>query len=168
MNFWEKIKDKTRASQIKLRMIFQENNIEEDFLHLGSRVYDLSKGEAPISDEPEVNRLLQDITSRKKEFALLKEEFRKFWGEEAKTLKTNLEKGGGVLEQVELPFHSPAKGRKIKDLELPKEVLLGPIVRNEDLVIPDGETELREADRVTLMGKKKDVQATAQLLRGNP
>jgi len=41
-------------------------------------------------------------------------------------------------------------------------------VRDKDLVIPDGETELREADRVTLMGKKKDVQAAALLLRGNP
>jgi len=168
MNFWEKIKDKTRASQIKLRMIFQENNIEEDFLRLGTRAYDLRRGQVPISEEPEVNRLLQDITTRKKELALLKEEFRKFWVEEAKALKANLEKGGGILEQVELPFHSPAIGRKIKDLELPKEVLLGPIVRDKDLVIPDGETELREADRVTLMGKKKDVQAAALLLRGNP
>jgi len=72
MNFWEKIKDKTRASQIKLRMIFQENNIEEDFLRLGTRAYDLRRGQVPISEEPEVNRLLQDITTRKKELALLR------------------------------------------------------------------------------------------------
>lgn len=167
MNFWEKIKDKTRAGQIKIRMMFQENNIEEDFLRLGCRVYDLQNSATPIFEEPEVHRLLLDITTRKKELVALKEEFRKYWGEEAKTLKANLEKGGGVLEQVDLSLHSPAKGCKVKDLNLPPEVLLGPLVRDKELIIPDGDTVLQEGDQVTLMGKKKDVQTAAQLLRGH-
>jgi len=53
-------------------------------------------------------------------------------------------------------------------VDLPKEVLLGPILRGKELIIPDGETELQATDRVTLMGKKKDVETTVKLLRAMP
>jgi Trk K+ transport system NAD-binding subunit len=53
-------------------------------------------------------------------------------------------------------------------VDLPKEVLLGPILRGKELIIPDGETELQATDRVTLLGKKKDVESTARLLKGMP
>jgi len=69
------------------------------------------------------------------------------------------------LEQVEVSFLSPVTGKKIKDLRLPREVLLGPILRGKELIIPDGETEILAGDRVTLMGKKKDVDSTVKLLK---
>ena len=166
MPFWEQIKGKTQAVQIKLRMLLLENSIDTTFLHLGSRTYDLSKNNLPFSDDGEVKSLLQAVATKRQELAQLKEEFQRSWREEAKELKSNLEKGGGALEQVEVSFLSPVTGKKIKDIQLPREVLLGTILRDKELIIPDGETELRRGDRVTLMGKRKDVAATVDLLKG--
>ena len=168
MPFWEKIKGKTQAVQIKMRMLLLENNIDTTFLHLGSRTYDLSKKNLPFSRDGEVKSLIQEISSQKQELQRLKEEFQRSWREEAKELKANLEKGDGSLEQVEVSFLSPVGGKKIKDLQLPREVLLGPILRGKELIIPDGETEILAGDRVTLMGKKKDVDSTAKLLKAMP
>jgi trk system potassium uptake protein TrkA len=95
----------------------------------------------------------------------LKEEFQKSWREEAKELKFNLEKRDGALEQVEVSFLSSFNGKKIKDISLPREVLLGPILRGRELIIPDGETEILAGDRVTVMGKRKDVDSTVKLLK---
>jgi len=168
MAFWEQVKGKTQAVQLKMRMLLLEKNIDSIFLQLGSRTYDLGKSSLPFAGDEEVKSLLQNISSKKGELAQLKEDFQKSWREEAKELKVCLEKGNGALEQVEVSFLSPVSGKKIKDLALPKEVLLGPILRGKELVIPDGETEILAADRVTLMGKRKDVEATVRLLKGMP
>jgi uncharacterized protein with PhoU and TrkA domain len=168
MAFWEQIKGKTQAVQIKMRMLLLENSIDGIFLRLGSRAYDLRKEDLPFADDGEAKSLMQEISSKKQELAQWKKEFQKKWREEAKELKSNLERGDGALEQVEVSFLSAAAGKKIRDIHFPKEVLLGPILRGEELIIPDGETEILAADRVTLMGKKKDVEGTAKLLKGIP
>jgi hypothetical protein len=168
MAFWEQIKGKTQAVQIKMRMVLLENSIDSIFLRLGSRAYDLRKENLPFADDGEAKALMQEISAKKQELAQGKKEFQKKWREEARELKSNLEKGDGALEQVEVSFLSKVTGKKIRDIHFPKEVLLGPILRGEELIIPDGETEILATDRVTLMGKRKDVEATASLLKGIP
>jgi len=168
MALWEQVKGKTQAVQIKLRMLFLENQIDQVLLRLGSRTYDLNKSGEPFGEDGEIRFLLQGISSKRQELSQLKEDFQRSWSEESRELKARLEKGDGALEQVEISFLSPAAGKKIKEVDLPKEVLLGPITRGKELIIPDGETELQATDRVTLLGKKKDVESTARLLRGMP
>jgi hypothetical protein len=168
MAFWEQVKGKTQAVQIKLRMLLLENQLDQLFLRVGSRAYDLSKSGGSLRGDEEVRVLLQDISTRKGELAQMKEAFQRSWREEARELKSSLERGDGALEQVEISFLSPAAGKKVKEVNLPKEVLLGPIQRGKELIIPDGETELQATDRVTLMGKKKDVEETVKLLKAMP
>ena len=168
MALWDQVKGKTQAVQIKLRMLLLETQLDHVFLRLGSRAYDLGKSGGPFQDDGEVHALLWEISARKEELAKGKEDFRKSWQEEAKELKSSLEKGDGALERVEVSFLSPVAGQKVREVDLPKEVLLGPILRGKELIIPDGETEIRAMDRVTLLGKKKDVEMTSRILRGMP
>ena len=166
MSFWEQIKEKTEAAPVKLKMIFVENTVESLFLRLGSRGYDVSKTSKPLEENGEIQALLTEIAAKKKELEELRENFHERWEEESRELKTNLEKGGGALEQIRIAASSPAKGKQVKDLDLPREVLLGPVTRGKNLIIPHGETELREGDRVTLIGTRKDVEAAIKYLRG--
>ncbi len=166
MSFWEEIKEKTEAAPVKLKMIFVENTIESLLLRLGSRGYDVSKTSKPLEEDGGIRALLTEITTKKKELDELRESYHEIWKEEFRELKTNLEKGGGALEQIRVVASSPAKGKKVKDLELPPEVLLGPVTRGKDLIIPHGETELREGDRVTLMGTRRDVEVVKKCLQG--
>jgi hypothetical protein len=168
MALWEQVKGKTQAIQIKLRLVLLENQLDQVFLRLGGRTYDLGKSGGAFREDGEAQSLLREISARKEELAKWKEDFQKSWREEAKELKSSLEKGDGALEQVEVSFLSPVAGKKVREVDLPKEVLLGPILRGKELIIPDGETELQAMDRVTLMGKKKDLEMTARLLKGMP
>ena len=165
MSFWEQIKEKTEAVPIKLKMLFLEKDLETHVLRLGTRVYDLGKTHGNLMEDKEMQSLFEIIGAKKKEMAALKEDFRKIWREEVGDLKRTLEKGGGAFEQIEINASSLAKGKQVKDLELPKDVLLGPILRGNNLIIPDGETEIREGDRITLMGTKNDVAATEKYLQ---
>ena len=168
MALWDQVKGKTQAVQIKLRMLVLETQLDHVYLRLGSRAYDLAKSGGAFQDDGEVHALFREIAARKEELAKWKEDFRKSWREEAKELKSSLEKGDGALEQVEVSFLSSVAGKKVREVDLPKEVLLGPILRGKELIIPDGETEIQAMDRVTLMGKKKDVEMTARILKGMP
>jgi K+/H+ antiporter YhaU regulatory subunit KhtT len=165
MSFWEQVKEKTEAIPLKLKMIFLENHIEALFLRLGSRVYDLGKSPGNMADNSEVQSLFAEISTKRKELESLKEDFHKIWREESRELKVSLERGGGALEQIEIKANSKAKGKWVKELILPKEVLLGPVLRGKNLIIPDGDTEMMEGDRVTLMGTKKDLAAAKKYLQ---
>jgi uncharacterized protein with PhoU and TrkA domain len=166
MPFWEQIKEKTEAAPIKLKMIFVEDTIEALLLRLGSRVCELAKGSEPLTENGEIQSLLAEITAKKKELEKLREDFHKIWKEDSQELKALLEKGGGALEQIRIVPSSPARGKKIKELPLPREVLLGPFRRGKDLIIPHGETELKEGDRVALLGTRQDVEAAKKYLQG--
>ena len=166
MSLWEQIKEKTEAAPVKLKMIFMENTVESLFFLLGSRGYDVSKTSKPLEENREIQALLTEIAAKKKELEELRENFHEIWREESRELKAKLEKGGGALEQIRIAVSSPAKGKQVKDLDLPREVLLGPVTRGKDLIIPHGETELRAGDRVTLIGTRKDVEAAIKYLRG--
>jgi len=168
MALWDQVKGKTQAVQIKLRMLVLETQLDHVYLRLGSRAYDLAKSGGAFQDDGEAHALFREISARKEELAKWKEDFRKSWREEAKELKSSLEKGDGALEQVEVSFLSAVAGKKVRELDLPKEVLLGPILRGKELIIPDGETGIQAMDRVTLLGKKKDVEMTARILKGMP
>jgi len=54
MALWEQVKGKTQAVQIKLRMLFLENQIDQVLLRLGSRTYDLNKSGGPFNEDGEV------------------------------------------------------------------------------------------------------------------
>ncbi len=166
MSFWDQVKEKTGAAPVKLKMIFVENTIENLYLRLGSRGYDLGRAGSSLAKDGEVQALFKEIGAKKKEYEELRENFREIWQEEARELKASLQKGGGALEQVQIAADSPVRGQKVKDLDLPREVLLGPVRRGRELVIPHGETELREGDRIALMGTRKDVTAAKKYLRG--
>ena len=168
MALWDQVKGKTQAVQIKLRMLVLETQLDHVYLRLGSRAYDLAKSGGAFQDDGEVQALFREIFARKEELAKWKEDFRKSWREEAKELRSSLEKGDGALDQVEVSFLSAVAGKKVREVNLPKEVLLGPILRGKELIIPDGETEIQAMDRVTLLGKKKDVEMTARILKGMP
>jgi len=165
MSFWEQIKEKSEAAPIKLKMIFLENTIESLHLRLGSRAYDFRKTSGRMAENREIESLLTEIDAKKKELDDLRQDFHQIWKEGSQELKAGLKKSGGAFAQIRIAASSPAKGKQVKDLTLPREVLLGPITRGKDLIIPHGETEIQEGDRVTLLGTPRDVEAAKEYLQ---
>jgi len=75
---------------------------------------------------------------------------------------------GVDVEMVEvlMPENSPAAGKSLKELALPKDCTVSMVVRNKELVIPDGSTVLEAKDLVVALVKKENSRAIRQLLLG--
>ena len=82
---------------------------------------------------------------------------------QVRDLKKDLEMGDGTIEQIVVDEKSFLSGKKIMDIQFPKNVLMGTIVRDDEVIIPDGKTELKQGDKVTLLGKKEDVEEVVRL-----
>jgi uncharacterized transporter YbjL len=82
---------------------------------------------------------------------------------QVRDLKKDLEMGDGTIEQIVVDEQSFLSGKRIMDIKFPKNVLMGTIVREDEVIIPDGQTELKDGDKVTLLGKKEDVEEVVRL-----
>ena len=76
--------------------------------------------------------------------------------------------GGGKGEVVEVMVgpNSKAAGKKIKDIDIPKDCTLAMICRGDELVPPRGDTEIKVGDMVTIVGKTDAIMKIANSLRG--
>jgi trk system potassium uptake protein len=59
--------------------------------------------------------------------------------------------GGANLVEVTLAPGSPAAGKLISDLEIPREATIVAVVRNRHVIVPRGDTRLVEGDEVVAM-----------------
>lgn len=68
---------------------------------------------------------------------------------------------GGRVEMIELQVmkNSRADGTKIRDLNLPPNVIITSVYRNGEIEIPRGDTVLRAGDRVAVVGRTEDIEA---------
>lgn len=69
------------------------------------------------------------------------------------------------LFEVEVPFGSRATGRTIVQLGLPKNTLIVMIKREEGFITPNGNTEIKSGDRLTIMANaNSDAEKINQVL----
>ena len=61
---------------------------------------------------------------------------------------------------------SPAQGISLADLELPREVTVVAVVRNDRLVVPRGDTVLNAGDEVLLLVTGEAEDAVQRILVG--
>jgi len=63
----------------------------------------------------------------------------------------------GEAELIEIPVgeNSEASGKKIKDLSIPKECIISAIVRGQKLIIPKGDTKIKEGDVLSIVVKSE-------------
>ena len=69
--------------------------------------------------------------------------------------------------EVEVSPESPLVGRKLKEGVMPREVLLGAIVRGDEVIIPSGDDELQAGDRAVVIALKESISKVDDLLSRN-
>ncbi len=84
--------------------------------------------------------------------------------ERGKRTTSDVGLGKGEILEVKVLPHSPAIGKTLKDLH-PQSWLVGAIYRQSRLVVPHGDTEILEGDRVLLIGDPAILPAIADYLR---
>ncbi|HFB2047672.1 MAG TPA: Trk system potassium uptake protein TrkA [Hyphomicrobiaceae bacterium MAG_BT-2024] len=74
----------------------------------------------------------------------------------------------GEIVEAEALTTTPVVGKAIKDLGISEGVRFGVIVRDGEIVLPDGNTELRPRDRAILFVRADFVKEVEQLFRVRP
>lgn len=72
---------------------------------------------------------------------------------------------GGEAEIIEAEAldTSPVVGKRIRDLSLPDGVMIGSIVRNDEVLMPRGDTVFEAEDRIVILAHQKAVRKVEQL-----
>jgi len=145
--------------------------IHNQMAELGSKIYELHPNpeEEKIKNETsdyvkEINRLEEELKMKEEEIAELKSGIEQ---KHMRGLKKDLEMGDGTIEQIVVGEKSSLIGKKLSEIKLPGEVLIGSVVRKEEVIIPDGETEINTGDRLTILGKKDEVEKVIRQLNKN-
>jgi trk system potassium uptake protein TrkA len=76
----------------------------------------------------------------------------------------SLKAGDVEIVEVDLTRSSPIVKKKIKDLTLPPGSIFIAVIRGEEIIIPDGETEFQPEDKVLALVKRESEQALREML----
>ncbi len=186
MSLWKKIIDSleqaievssekgTKYSQI-IRLKWDcrtiHKKIHNQMAELGGKVFELQTNPEEKKIETGTSVYVKKIYVLEKELKQKEAEIEELTsGIEQKYVrgfKKDLEMGDGTLEQIVVGEKSTLVGKKISEVKLPGAVLIGSVVRNKEVIIPDGETELNKGDRLTVLGKKDEVEKVLRQLNKN-
>ena len=75
-----------------------------------------------------------------------------------------LQTGEIKMKRLTVGGHSKLDGLELKWTSLPREILMGPLIRKEQVILPDGDTKLKHGDIIIIFGKEKDLEITKELL----
>lgn len=70
------------------------------------------------------------------------------------------------IAEVPIPGTSPAVGKKLWEINLPKEVIIGCILRGDATMVPRGDTRILEGDMLVLISSAKQEIAAIYELTG--
>jgi trk system potassium uptake protein TrkA len=76
-----------------------------------------------------------------------------------------VEGGEGEVVEAEALETSPMIGKPLRDAELPEGIRIGAIYRDEDVIIPTGDTEIRPNDRVVMFALRDKIEEIQHLFR---
>jgi len=183
MNLWEKIKsgfsdsveaisDKTSEWSNLAKLRFEQHSIqksmEKSYNELGGKVYHLHVENRKNQLIDETKEIVQHLKSFEDQLQQKQNEIKEIIekgvdAHQLKEFRKDLELGDGAIEQISIEDNSKIIGKKLMEIKFPENVLVGAVVRNDKVIIPDGKTSFQQGDKVTLLGEKADVELAMQI-----
>ncbi|MDP2499044.1 MAG: amino acid permease [Candidatus Palauibacterales bacterium] len=79
-----------------------------------------------------------------------------------------IETGVASLMDLVVPEGATVVGRRIHEIDVPEQCVVAAVLRDEEFVVPRGDTELHAGDHVILVGPKHEVKAAQDVFTGTP
>ncbi len=76
-----------------------------------------------------------------------------------------VEGGDGEVVEAEALETSPMIGKPLREADLPEGIRIGAVVRDEQVIIPTGDTEIRPKDRVVMFALRDKIEEIQHLFR---
>ena len=163
----------SKLAKLKWEQNVLQREIEKAFTALGGQAYELfTAGQLPelgnaAREKFEHLRSLEDkLEEKEKEIEGLSQSLGAAGASspDLKDLRKDLEGAGGTILQITVKPQSFAANKALHQITLPQDLILGVILRGEEMIIPTRDTILLAGDRLTLLGKKEAVQQAEQML----
>lgn len=159
----ERTSDVTALAKLKYELSSFTKQLDVEALNLGRVVLTLRRSEE-FSPENETFRKqlkkLEELDSTLKMKQNDYEQLKKKHSDNyvIEKLSEDLSSANAIIDQVIISNQSNVANKLLKDILLPKEALVSAIKRGEEVIIPDGNTQLNAGDQVIVIGKINDVE----------
>ena len=185
MSLWEKIKkgfgvgveavsEKTEELSVLAKLNWEklkiQKSIEKELNKLGGKVFQLHVENREKDLTINTQEIVEKLNELEQQLQVKADEIKEVSdkGEidkkRLKEFKHDLELGDGAIEQLIIDEKGKIVGKKLMEIKLPENVLVGAIVREGKVIIPDGNTIIQIGDKLTLLGEKDDVSDAAKMM----
>jgi len=171
-NLSEKTSEITALARLKYDIVMLTRRLDSQYLKLGKMALEMHNADE-FDPENEVFQnqlnsiaeLDKDIRNKQQEY----EELRKAQSGNyvVNQLSDDLAAANATIEKVIISAQSNVVEKLLKEILLPKEALISAIKRDDEMIIPDGNTRLKAGDQVVIIGKKEDVEKVAKRFAAN-
>ncbi len=159
----DKVSDLTAGTRIKYEIRDLEEKRDFAYLNLGKMGFLYLSGhkEAKQFKKP-FERLVEQVHQIDSEIRELQEKYEALRKARSDSyifekLGNDLMEAGAIIDQAFINDKSNLVNKLLKEIRLPKDTLISAIKRNDEVIIPDGNTQLLAGDLVTVIGRKDDV-----------
>ena len=164
----ERTSDVTALAKLKYELNSFSKQLDLEAKNLGRVVLTLRRsGEFTLENETfqkqlkKLEELDRTIKIKQNDYEQLKKKHSDNYVIEK--LSEDLSSANAIIDQVIISKQSNVVNKLLKDILLPKEALVSAIKRGEQVIIPDGNTQLHAGDQVIVIGKTNDVEKVVKM-----
>ena len=159
----ERTSDVTALAKLKRELASFPKQLDLEALNLGRVVLTLRRSGEFAPENENFQKQLKTLEDLDNTFKTKQNEYEQLKKKHSSDyvvnkLSEDLAGAGAIIDQVIISEKSNVVNKLLKEMLLPKEALVSAIKREEEVIIPDGNTILKTGDQVIVIGKKDDVK----------
>jgi K+/H+ antiporter YhaU regulatory subunit KhtT len=171
-NISERTSDVTALAKLKHELGSLPKQLEVGFVDLGRTVLALRRSGQFSPKNPTFQEQLKKLEELDSTFTTKQNEYEQLKKKHSSNyvvnkLSEDLSAANAIIDQVIVSEKSDVVNRSLKEILLPKEALVSAIKREEEVIIPDGNTMLQKGDQVVVIGRKDDVEKVVKRFAAN-
>lgn len=159
----ERTSDVTALAKLKHELASFPKQLDVEALNLGRVVLTLRRSGEFAPENETFQKQLKKLEELDSTFRMKQNDYEQLKKKHSSNyviekLSEDLSSADAIIDQVIISNQSNVVNKLLKEILLPKEALVSAIKREEQVIIPDGNTQLQGGDQVIVIGKKSDVE----------
>ncbi|MDF1591914.1 MAG: TrkA C-terminal domain-containing protein [Desulfobacterales bacterium] len=159
----ERTSDVTALAKLKYELSAFTKQLDGEALNLGRLVLTLRRNGEFSPENETFRKQLQKLEELDGTLKMKQNDYEQLKKKHSdnyviEKLSEDLSSANAIIDQVIISKQSNVVNKLLKDIVLPKEALVSAVKRGEEVIIPDGNTQLNAGDQVIVIGKTKDVE----------
>lgn len=162
-NISNRTSDVAALARLKYELAHLSKQVEAGFVNLGKVVLALRRNDEFSPENKTFREQIEKLEALDSTLRTKQDEYENLRKKHSSNyvvhkLSEDLAAADAIIDQVTISEKSNVVNKLLKDILLPKEALVSAMKRGEEVIIPDGNTQLKTGDRVIVIGKKDDVE----------